>query len=218
MRAVSLLHVLVTVLMGVSISCSTGSRHAQWRQLLEGQELSRWSHVGAGRMVDDGGALKTEGGMGLLWYTPEKFGNVVLRVVYRNPGGANSGIFIRIPEAPTDPWMPVHRGYEVQIDDRGDDYHGTGGLYSLTKVAARPSLATEWNTMEITLAGDRTIVHINGLLVTDYTEGESVPERKEEWEPERGPRPRIGFIGLQNHGKGDTVYFREVSVRDLERD
>ena len=34
---------------------------------------------------------------------------------------------------------------------------------------------------------------------------------------DRGPRPLIGYIGLQNHGDGDTVFFREVSVRPLLR-
>ena len=42
--------------------------------------------------------------------------------MYRAPddnGGGNSGVFIRIPEKPTEPWMPVNRGYEVQINDAG---------------------------------------------------------------------------------------------------
>jgi hypothetical protein len=50
----------------------------------------------------------------------------------------NSGIFIRIPIEPREVWMPVHYGYEVQIDNNPeasgeDEYHVTGTLYSLTK-------------------------------------------------------------------------------------
>ena len=111
--------------------------------------------------------------------------------------------------------MPVNRGYEVQIDDRGDDYHNTGALYSLTEVKARPAKPGEWNTMEITLDGERTIVTVNGELVTDYKEGDPVPEKKIWYEPDRGPRPVRGYIGLQNHGEEDVVYFKEVSVRAL---
>ena len=33
-------------------------------------------------MVEDG-VLRTEGGMGLLWYSREKLGNCVIRVVYK---------------------------------------------------------------------------------------------------------------------------------------
>ena len=153
--------------------------------------------------------------MGLLWYTREMFGDVVIRVVYRNPGGVNSGVFIRIPEKPTEPWMPVNRGYEVQIDDHGDEYHMTGVLYSLTRAAAGPGRPDEWNTMEITLDRDRTSVAIDGVQVTDYREGQPVPPKKEEWEPDRGRRPLTGYIGLQNHSDKDIVFFREVSVRPL---
>ena len=81
-------------------------------------------------------------------------------------------------------WMPVNYGYEVQIDNHPetsneDEYHVTGTLYSLTKPLARPGKpGPEWNTMEITLDGPRTIVVVNGVKVTDYTEGEPVPPKK----------------------------------------
>ena len=46
--------------------------------------------------------------------------------------------------------------------------------------------------MEITLDGPRTIVRLNGVKVTDYTEGQPVPERKFDFEPQRGTRPERG--------------------------
>ena len=67
--------------------------------------------------------------------------------------------------------------------------------------------------MQINLDGDRTLIRVNNILVTDYTEGDPVPAKKEWYEPDRGPRPVSGFIGIQNHGAEDTVYFREISVR-----
>jgi hypothetical protein len=88
-------------------------------------------------------------------------------------------------------------------------------LYSLTEAKASPGQPGEWNTMTITLDGDRTMVHVNGVLVTDYTEGEPVPEKAADYEPDRGPRPTEGYIGLQNHGSGDTVMFRSVAMRPL---
>jgi len=68
--------------------------------------------------------------------------------------------------------------------------------------------------MEITLDGDRTTVTINGVEVTDYREGQACLQEGS-LGADRGPRPRIGYIGLQNHGDKDTVFFREVSVRSL---
>jgi ketosteroid isomerase-like protein len=188
----------------------------EWQPLFNGRDLTGWEQVGPGKFVLEDGVLKSTGGMGMLWFTPRKIGNSTIRVVYRTANKeANSGVFIRVPEKPTEPWMPVNRGYEVQIDDAVDDQHVTGVLYSLTKAMARSGKPGEWNTMEITLDGPRTIVTVNGAKVTDYTEGQPVPPKVQTWEPDRGPRPAEGYIGLQNHSDKDVVYFKEVSVRPL---
>jgi hypothetical protein len=136
---------------------------------------------------------------------------------------SNSGVFIRIPIEPREEWMPVFYGYEVQIDNhpetsKEDDYHITGTLYSLTKPLAKPGKpGPQWNTMEITLDGPRTIVTVNGHKVTDYTEGQPTPPRKFDFEPQRGIRPNEGYIGLQNHGDNDVAFFKEVSVKPLKK-
>src|SRR5262249_34727159 len=96
----------------------------------------------------------------------------------------NSGVFIRIPVPPREPWMPVHYGYEVQIDDEPeksdeDEYHVTATLYSLTKPLARPGKpGPEWNTMEITLAGPHTVVVSNDVRVPGSTDGQPVAGKK----------------------------------------
>jgi hypothetical protein len=187
---------------------------AQFKPLFNGRNLDGWKHVGPGKFVVENGELKSVGGMGLLWYTGEKFDNAVIRVVYKLAGDSNSGVFIRIPEQPTEPWMPVNKGYEVQIDDSDDDWHRTGVLYSFTKTLAQPKTG-EWNTMEIFLQDERTTVMVNGTKVTEYVEGAPVPEKKQKHEPDRGKRPASGYIGLQNHGDKDTVFFKEVSVAKL---
>ena len=193
---------------------------SEWKQLFNGKNLDGWKHVGKGSMTVQNGIIETHGGMGLLYWTQSKLGDCVLRVVYRmRDTNDNSGVFIRIPVPPTEAWMPVNYGYEVQIDNVAqgeDEYHITGTLYSLTKPLARPGKpGPEWNTMEITLDGPRTIVTVNGEKVTDYTEGEPVPPKKLEFEPERGTRPNFGYIGLQNHSDNDIVFFKEVAVRPL---
>lgn len=203
-------------LMALCAGFST-ARPVDWKQLWNGKDLSGWEHVGPGRFVIENGMLKAEGGMGLLWYTQEKLGNGVLRAVYRtNKKSDNSGVFIRIPEKPTEEWMPVNKGYEVQIDDSQDAYHVSGVLYSLTKALAAPGKTGEWNTMDITLDGPHTVVVLNGVKVTDFSEGDPVPLKKASYEPDRGPRPEVGYIGLQNHSDSDTVYFKEVAFGPLK--
>jgi hypothetical protein len=196
----------------------------EWKQLFNGKNLDGWKHVGKGGMAVSDGLIQTHGGMGLLYWTESKLGDCVIRVVYRmRDTNDNSGVFVRIPIAPTEPWMPVNYGYEVQIDNHPetsneDDYHVTGTLYSLTKPLAKPGKpGPEWNTMEITLDGPRTVVTVNGEKVTDYTEGEPTPPKKLDYEPERGVRPNFGYIGLQNHGDNDVVFFKEVAIRSLKK-
>ncbi len=189
------------------------------RLLFNGKNLDGWEHVGPGAFIVENGMLKTQGGMGLLWYSREKIGRAKIRTVFKLTGtGSDSGVFIRIPERPTEPWMPVNRGYEVEIGDWPDDYSCTGVLYTFTKALSRPIRPiSEWNTMDITIDGPRTIVYLNGTKVTDFTEGQPVPPKPIDSEdPDRGPRKDSGYIGLQNH-PGAEVFYKEVSVERLPK-
>lgn len=175
--------------------------------------------TGPGELKFEDGELVTHGGMGLFWYTREKFGDCQIHVVFKPTGEKdNSGVFIRIPNPPQDPWDAVHGGYEVQIANHGEKWHRTGCLYSFSEAQnIVDAKIGEWNTMLITLDGPRTIVEVNGTVVTDFTEGQPVPEKKIWYEPNRGPRPLSGYIGLQNHGEKERVHFKEVKVKRLNR-
>jgi len=196
----------------------------EWKQLFNGKDLTGWKHVGPGTMVVEDGLIKTQGGMGLLYWTGGKVGDSVIRVVFKmRDKNNNSGVFIRIPIEPREEWMPVHYGYEVQIDNNPEavgegDTHVTGCLYSMNQALARPGKpGPEWNTMEITLNGPRTIVFVNGVKVTDFMEGQPLPAKKFDFEPFRGPRPLKGYFGLQNHSDNDIVFFKEVAIKPLKK-
>nr|WP_157899518.1 DUF1080 domain-containing protein [Luteitalea pratensis] len=167
------------------------------------KDLTGWTHVGPGSVVVENGLLKTVGGIGLLYYAGERFGDCVIRVVYRTTTvDDNSGIFVRIPAPPADPWQAVHSGYEIQILENfpanyvlsehqkqfGTSWHTTGAIYSMRPAMAKPQKPVgEWNTMEIEL-------------------------REHSYEPVRGRRPDAGYIGIQNHHEPQTVLFREITV------
>ena len=188
-------------------------------QLFNGKNLDGWKFLGRqpntmGFVVEDG-ILHTQPGKGMLWYSGEKIGSATLRVVYKmsNDKG-NSGVFIRIPVEPAAESDAINKGIEVQIDNRDDDWHCTGVLYSMTKALARPyKPAGEWNTMEITMQRLRTIVKVNGVLVTDYDGVSAVPPKEKSYEPDRGPRPEMGYIGLQNHDNEAVISFKEISLK-----
>ena len=196
-----------------------------WTQLFNGKDLTGWKHVGPGGDTVEDGLIRTHGGMGLLYWTGGKVGNCTIRVVYKmRDNNDNSGVFIRIPIEPREEWMPVHYGYEVQIDNHPeksteDEYHETGMLYSLTKPLVKNAWkpGPEWNTMDITLDGTHTVVMLNGQKVTDFKEGDPVPEKKFDFEPQHGPRPMFGWFGLQNHSDNDIVFFKEVAIKPLKK-
>ena len=205
---------LISLALAACVACGPTEPPAE--QLFNGADLAGWRHVGPGEFVVEEGALKTAGGMGLLVYDEKPIGDAVLRVVYKAESPeSNAGVFIRVPEPAHDPWFAVHKGYEVQIQDTGDEYHRTGSIYSLSPATEFPPSDDGWNTMEIALEGQMTRISVNGEAVNEFVGSQQVPERKRWFEPQRGPRPDVGYVGLQNHDEKSIVYFREVSLRPL---
>ena len=142
---------------------------SDWRPLFDGRSLEGWEHVGPGKFVVEDGVLRTEGGMGLLWYAREKLGNGVIRVVYKTADvRSNSGVYLRIADKPNDPWYAVHHGFEIQVMDQSTSGRGTGSIYTFAKAAGNPPKSGEWNTLEITLKGNRISTAINGVQAADF--------------------------------------------------
>lgn len=194
--------------------------HAQssdWQQLWNGKDTTGWQHIGYGRFAIEDGVLKTEGVPGTLglFYYKEKIGNCVLRVVYKElpPGKSNSGVYIRIPKVPTDEQEVVRIAHEIQVGGMT-----TGEVFGVSRALTPPPIKTgpeDWNTMEITIDGQRTVVMVNGVKVTDFTQGvsETRPNMREYYKVQR---PDEGWFGLQNHNK-DVVWFKEVSIKRLPK-
>jgi hypothetical protein len=196
---------------------------AKDKQLFDGKNLEGWKYVGAPGAQDGftvaNGMIQTVPGKGILVYTKEKLGNGAIHVEYKmSTDTGNSGVFIRIPELPAAESDAINRGIEVQIDNRDNEWHRTGVLYSMTKAMASPGKgAGEWNTMDIALKGLRTIVKVNGVLVTDYDGTSPVPAKEKSYEPDRGPRPEMGYIALQHHDDTAVIYFRKISFAPAKK-
>lgn len=175
-------------------------------QLFDGATLNGWTQAGPGNFVVDNGALRTQGGLGLLWYSLAQFRNFELSVDWKiTQVGDNSGIFVRFPDPNGDPFNAVREGYEVQIDDLGNPdgapIHKTGAIYDVQPplvLAANP--AGQWNTYVIRIVGQTYNATLNGqAVITNFV----------------GNRSRRGFIGLQNHLPKDVVFFRNIVVTPL---
>ena len=204
------------LLAALFLFASSAPADSHIRHLFNGKDMTGWKHVGKGSFTVENGALKTEGGMGLLTYTEEKFGDAVIRVVYKTSSPEdNSGVFIRIPVEPEDAWYPVHFGNEVQIHDGVDPLYRTGAIYTFSGAGEYPASRSGWNTMEIRLEGSQTTVTVNGKVINEFDGAGEAPARKSASAPRRGPRPDSGYIGLQNHDDDSVVLFREISVSPI---
>src|SRR5512146_1815476 len=79
----------LTSFSALGASAQTG----EWKQIFNGKDLTGWKHVGPGGYEVKDGLLTPHGGMGLLWYTPEKVGRAVVRVVFKaDTKESNSGV------------------------------------------------------------------------------------------------------------------------------
>ena len=124
-------------------------------------------------------------------------------------GDDNAGVFVGFKDPGTDPFNAVNSGHEIQIDATDDPSHTTGAVYNFqAAVAAARDAALkppgEWNAYEIVVIGDRIQVFLNGTKINDYVDTD----------PNRMNAPTL--IGLQNHGTGDDVFFRNVQIKDLD--
>lgn len=175
--------------------------------LLRGDErvLEGWTHNGTGTFVQTGDGVRTRGGIGLLWYSAEMFGDFELRLQWRvaSPDD-NSGVFVRFPP-PTNPAVAVPGGLEIQIYDGAvGEPQKTGAIYDVQPARRRNSNAPgAWNDYTIRVVGNRVTVVLNGLVVNSY-------------DAPAGTLPRSGHVGLQNHGAQDDVTFRRVRIRELD--
>ncbi|MFQ6038992.1 MAG: family 16 glycoside hydrolase [Candidatus Aminicenantales bacterium] len=170
-----------------------------------------WNHYGPGyfELDEKTGVLKSQGGMGLLWYARKRFRDFILELDFRCADKmTNSGVFLRVPEMPVSDDY-IYHAFEIQIYDAGKGIHRTGAVYDAeppAQEASRP--AGEWNHLKIAFIRSHITVELNAVKVVD-------------WEAE--PRGKVkdfareGYMGLQNHDSRSPVYFRNVYVKEVER-
>ncbi|MFD1315379.1 3-keto-disaccharide hydrolase [Namhaeicola litoreus] len=129
--------------------------------LFNGKNIEGW-HLDGDKnkwTVNDGILSNAGGGSNLI--TDDKFGNFKLKAEFRYPNGSNSGIYLR-------------GRYEVQItDNKGMEpsdiyFGGVYGFLEPNQMAAKN--ASDWQTYEITLVGNRVTIIANGKsIITDQT-------------------------------------------------
>ncbi|MER5307636.1 ThuA domain-containing protein [Streptomyces sp. NPDC002773] len=174
--------------------------------LFDGSSTAGWKQAGPGGFTLADGTLTSQGGLGMLWHSAKEItGDYSLKLDWRAAGDDNSGVFLGFP-ASDDPWSAVNNGYEIQIDATDAADRTTGAVYGFRSadIAARDAALNppgEWNTYELRVTGERLEIFLNGRKINDFTNTD----------PARSLRQ--GHIGLQNHGDGDDVAFRNIRIK-----
>ncbi|MFC6018176.1 OmpL47-type beta-barrel domain-containing protein [Plantactinospora solaniradicis] len=193
-----------------------------------------WEQVGAGgftRNADGSITSRAVDGLGMLWFPVRSYGDFSLKLQWRDDapgdGRANSGVFVRFPQVHQHPqesrpeWVAIKYGHELQIYDRTDgDQYKSGSVYGFDRIDLDGAAVTPkgtWNDYEIRVVGQHYSVFRNGKLINEYV---NVPEAV--FTPPRADDPggagrqhASGYVGLQNHGTGDIVSFRNVRIAPL---
>ncbi|MFL6124918.1 ThuA domain-containing protein [Actinophytocola sp.] len=170
--------------------------------------LANWTHSGPGSVEQqDDCTLRTFGGLGLLSYKDE-FHAYSLKLDWKVAGDDNSGVFVGYPDVGDDPWVAVNQGYEIQIDATDEPDKTTGSIYSFQSadIAARDAALKppgEWNSYEIVVQGQTIKVYLNGSLINSFVNNDPARDLTQ------------GFVGIQNHGDGDDVWFRHIQLKEI---
>jgi hypothetical protein len=189
----------------MSESSPASNDDINFTSIFDGKTLNGWKMAGEGKLVivESDAALQSEGGMGLLWYTENKYKNFILKLEWKvSDEGDNSGVFVRFPDPDDNPNNAVRKGYEIQIDDKAaNSIHQTGAIYDFAapnKIVSKPP--GQWNAIEIQVINQSYTVIMNGQKITEFT----------------GNRLTEGYVGLQAHDDKSKVSFRNIMIKDIK--
>ena len=193
--------------------CSPAAVESGYTGLFDGTLASfdKWNMAGPGsfgRITSDC-SLRGSGGMGLLWYGAEEFDAYSLKFDWKLVADHNGGVFVGFPNPANDPFIAVNQGYEIQIDATDAPDRTTGAIYTFK--GADPAAVTaalkpvgNWNSYEIVVEGQTIKVVLNGTVVNTFTSTDPARDLTQ------------GFIGLQNHGAGEAVSYRNVRIKAID--
>ena len=193
--------------------CSPAAVESGYTGLFDGTLASfdKWNMAGPGsfgRITSDC-SLRGSGGMGLLWYGAEEFDAYSLKFDWKLVADHNGGVFVGFPNPANDPFIAVNQGYEIQIDATDAPDRTTGAIYTFK--GADPAAVTaalkpvgNWNSYEIVVEGQTIKVVLNGTVVNTFTSTDPARDLSQ------------GFIGLQNHGAGEAVSYRNVRIKAID--
>ena len=186
--------------------------------LFNGRDLAGWTGNLDGYAVEDGAIVVHPERTGGNLYTEREYSDFVLRFDFKLAPAANNGIGIRAPLEGDAAYV----GMELQVLEDGSpvywglqpyQYHGSiYGVVAARRGVLRP--VGEWNQEEVTVAGRRVTVVVNGTTVVDADLDRASAHGTIDHKDHPGLRRASGHIGFLGHGS--RVEFRDIRLRELK--
>jgi hypothetical protein len=191
-----------------------GEARADWVKLFDGKTTAGWTPRGeVVRFEAVDGVLELISERN-VWVTSDlELGDFIFEGEVLIPDdaaetGFNSGLAFRCVGAEGKP-----KGYQIEID--GPHPGETGGVYAIGMGGwIYPTAETrgeygerikkalkkgEWNRYRVECEGARIRTYVNDVLIADVEDEQSLR----------------GYFGIQHHGKGGVVRFRNLRVKEL---
>jgi hypothetical protein len=191
---------------------------AGFKHLFDGTSLHEWIGNKSAYIIENGNlaVYPKRGGNGNL-YTKDQYSDFIFRFEFKLTPGANNGVGLRAPLEGD----AAYEGMEVQILDNDaeiyknlQEYQYHGSVYGVIP-AKRGYLKPvgEWNEEEIELIGNKIKVTLNGTVILEGDLAEASANGTLDKRDHPGLKRTTGHIGFLGHG--DTLYFRNIRIKDL---
>jgi hypothetical protein len=222
MRTLAAVSVICLLLVTACGAPPAPEAEAEWMPLFDGKTLQGWipSENPESFRVEDG-AIACDGPRSHLFYVGEvegaDFRNFEFSAEVLTRPGANSGIYFH--SAFEEEGWPS-QGFEVQVNNsqelQGDylETKKTASLYGYRNLYKGLASDDEWFEMRAEVRGKRVRVWLDGTLVVDYREPDTLPESWAESFRSLGS----GTFALQCHDPESKVFYRNLRVRPLPDD
>jgi len=204
---------------------SEAEKQQGWILLFNGKTLDGWvtsENKPSQRPVEEASINPHKSGHYMMIHE-RKWENFVLRLDFKISKGCNSGIFFRTsslqPRAGKDVGF---NGIEIAIDDTTTaGYHDTGAIYDLVKPGENAMKAAgQWNQLKLFCNRNRISVSINGKRVSrmdmdQFSEPNKRPDGSDhKFDVVYKTHPRLGYIGLQDHGA--DCWYKNIKLKVLK--
>ncbi len=171
---------------------------AGWINMFDGKTLDGWKaneHPESWTVKD--GCIVGHGERSHLFWMKRKCRDCEFQAEVKISDGGNSGMYFRAQFMPGWP-----KGYEAQVNSTHKDWKRTGSLYNFVNIKEQLVPPNTWFTQHIIVKGNHIVIKVNGKKVVDYVDGKNTYTE--------------GYLALQQHDPGSTVWYRNLKMRPLD--